>query len=299
MLVPTSSEAEKPNAAPRTVITDFGLALSDEQTRLTRSDELVGTPAYMAPEQSDPGEITAAADIYALGLIMYEMLAGCAPFGVGADAAGDRAAAQGRSATTAARSAAGRGSRLGGHHPSLPRTRARRPISARAGCRRLAAGRTATAEADEGEALGPRWQRRRYTDQRLSRATRSTDERVVPDGHGAERVRDLPAARIGPDLRSAARTMPTCASSTSLRRVCTRGCTSTRPARSPSKISTAERHLRQGRAHRARKSRRPLQPGEAITIGFTHLMVQRRRPRPSLRRLRSHGGVRGAAGRRL
>jgi eukaryotic-like serine/threonine-protein kinase len=82
MLVPSSSEAEQPHTAPRTVITDFGLALTDEQTRLTRSDELVGTPAYMAPEQSEPGEITAAADIYALGLIMYEMLAGRLPFGV-------------------------------------------------------------------------------------------------------------------------------------------------------------------------------------------------------------------------
>ena len=83
MLVPSSSEPEEPNTASRTVITDFGLALSDEQTRLTRSDELVGTPAYMAPEQSEPGVITAAADIYALGLIMYEMLAGRPPFDVG------------------------------------------------------------------------------------------------------------------------------------------------------------------------------------------------------------------------
>jgi eukaryotic-like serine/threonine-protein kinase len=83
MLVPSSSETDHPNTAPRTVITDFGLALTDEQTRLTRSDELVGTPAYMAPEQSEPGVITAAADIYALGLIMYEMLAGRAPFDLG------------------------------------------------------------------------------------------------------------------------------------------------------------------------------------------------------------------------
>jgi len=83
MLVPSSSEADEPITASRTVITDFGLALSDEQTRLTRSDELVGTPAYMAPEQSEPGVITAAADIYALGLIMYEMLAGRPPFDVG------------------------------------------------------------------------------------------------------------------------------------------------------------------------------------------------------------------------
>jgi serine/threonine protein kinase len=66
------------------VITDFGLALSDEQTRLTRTDELVGTPEYMAPEQADPGPLTPAADIYALGLIMYEMLTGQRPFDKGA-----------------------------------------------------------------------------------------------------------------------------------------------------------------------------------------------------------------------
>jgi serine/threonine-protein kinase len=70
-------------SAPRAVITDFGLALSDEQTRLTRSGEFVGTPDYMAPEQTDPGELTPAADIYALGLIMFEMLTAQRPFPAG------------------------------------------------------------------------------------------------------------------------------------------------------------------------------------------------------------------------
>ena len=81
MLVRPSPETGQPTS--RAVITDFGLALSDEQTRLTRSDELVGTPDYMAPEQSEPGALTAAADIYALGLIMYEMLTGQRPFAKG------------------------------------------------------------------------------------------------------------------------------------------------------------------------------------------------------------------------
>ena len=84
MLVATPAEAGAGNAAPSAVITDFGLALTDEQTRLTRSDELVGTPDYMAPEQTDPGPLTSAADIYALGLIMYEMLTAQRPFPVGA-----------------------------------------------------------------------------------------------------------------------------------------------------------------------------------------------------------------------
>jgi serine/threonine protein kinase len=83
MLVP-ASEAGEAEAAARAVITDFGLALTDSQTRLTRSDELVGTPDYMAPEQTDPRPLTPAADIYALGLIMYEMLTARRPFDAGA-----------------------------------------------------------------------------------------------------------------------------------------------------------------------------------------------------------------------
>jgi len=68
--------------AQRAVITDFGLALSEEQSdmRLTESDELVGTPEYMAPEQAEPGPATPATDIYALGLILYEMLSKRRPF---------------------------------------------------------------------------------------------------------------------------------------------------------------------------------------------------------------------------
>ncbi|MBC8132569.1 MAG: serine/threonine protein kinase [Deltaproteobacteria bacterium] len=72
----------------RVVITDFGLALSDEQTdiRLTETDELVGTPEYMAPEQGDPGPSTPATDIYALGLIVFEMLTKRSPFDAGGSA---------------------------------------------------------------------------------------------------------------------------------------------------------------------------------------------------------------------
>jgi len=68
--------------AQRAVITDFGLALSEDQfdMRLTESDELVGTPEYMAPEQAEPGPATPATDIYALGLILYEMLSKRRPF---------------------------------------------------------------------------------------------------------------------------------------------------------------------------------------------------------------------------
>jgi serine/threonine protein kinase len=70
----------------RVVLTDFGIALSEEQAgiRLTRTGELLGTPAYMAPEQGDLGPIGPATDVYAFGLVLYEMLSGTTPFTPGA-----------------------------------------------------------------------------------------------------------------------------------------------------------------------------------------------------------------------
>jgi serine/threonine protein kinase len=66
------------------VIMDFGLAVRTEaeDTRLTRSGMIVGTPAYMPPEQlnCDHACIGPATDIYALGVILYELLAGRTPF---------------------------------------------------------------------------------------------------------------------------------------------------------------------------------------------------------------------------
>jgi eukaryotic-like serine/threonine-protein kinase len=66
----------------RAVITDFGLAhgLVPSGLSLTGSQEMVGTPAYMAPEQLKGGAITPATDIYALGVVMFEMLTGEVPF---------------------------------------------------------------------------------------------------------------------------------------------------------------------------------------------------------------------------
>jgi tRNA A-37 threonylcarbamoyl transferase component Bud32 len=70
----------------RAVITDFGLARAvagEERVAhaVTRAGDLVGTPAYMAPEQVDGGAITPATDIYALGVVLYELLTGKLPFG--------------------------------------------------------------------------------------------------------------------------------------------------------------------------------------------------------------------------
>lgn len=66
----------------RAVITDFGLAHAEEHDggTLTRMGDILGTPAYMAPEQIEGGAITPATDIYALGIVIYEMLTGSLPF---------------------------------------------------------------------------------------------------------------------------------------------------------------------------------------------------------------------------
>jgi serine/threonine-protein kinase len=62
-------------------VSDFGLAKSLEQeTGMTRSGEFLGTPRYMAPEQAQGGKVDHRADLYALGLILYEMVTGDVPF---------------------------------------------------------------------------------------------------------------------------------------------------------------------------------------------------------------------------
>jgi predicted Ser/Thr protein kinase len=57
-------------------VLDFGLAKSPEDANLTGSNVVVGTPAYMAPEQREGRECVARTDIYALGLMLYEMATG-------------------------------------------------------------------------------------------------------------------------------------------------------------------------------------------------------------------------------
>jgi tetratricopeptide (TPR) repeat protein len=61
-------------------IGDFGLALPMERTRLTQAGMMVGTVAYMPPEQALGGEITPRADLYSLGCVLYEMVTGRPPF---------------------------------------------------------------------------------------------------------------------------------------------------------------------------------------------------------------------------
>jgi len=59
---------------------DFGLALAADLSRLTNEGMMVGTYYYMPPEQAMGGEITAKADLYSLGAMLYEMVTGRPPF---------------------------------------------------------------------------------------------------------------------------------------------------------------------------------------------------------------------------
>lgn len=68
-------------------VTDFGIAkvLGGQRTMATAAGEVIGTPAYMAPEQARGKEVTPAADVYAVGVMLYELLSGRRPYEEEAD----------------------------------------------------------------------------------------------------------------------------------------------------------------------------------------------------------------------
>ncbi len=84
-------------------LTDFGVARVIGGDSLTRTGDVIGTAAYMAPEQAEGREAGAPADLYSLALVLYEALAGVNPIATG--------------------TAAQRARRLGAHLPPLRRQR--------------------------------------------------------------------------------------------------------------------------------------------------------------------------------
>jgi eukaryotic-like serine/threonine-protein kinase len=64
----------------RVYVMDFGIARSLETPGMTQTGALMGTPEYMSPEQAKGEKVDARSDLFALGIIFYEMLTGTSPF---------------------------------------------------------------------------------------------------------------------------------------------------------------------------------------------------------------------------
>jgi serine/threonine-protein kinase len=71
---------ERVGCAPVVKLLDFGMAMDFSNVRLTRPGKALGTPRYMAPEQLKGEQVSAAADLFAVGVMTYELLTGRHPF---------------------------------------------------------------------------------------------------------------------------------------------------------------------------------------------------------------------------
>jgi serine/threonine protein kinase len=142
-------------AEGRVKIADFGIsrALSDDRGTMfrTASGIAVGTPAYMAPEQAMAQEVDPRTDLYATGVIAYELLSGSVPFSAGEPLAVQLAQCQQEPPPLAERAPSIPTPIAGWVHRLLAKDPAQRPESAHAAWEEL--------EEHLFEAVGPRWRR--------------------------------------------------------------------------------------------------------------------------------------------
>jgi tetratricopeptide (TPR) repeat protein/predicted Ser/Thr protein kinase len=68
------------DAHGRVIVMDFGIARSLEMKGMTQTGELLGTPAYMSPEQAKGENVDARSDLFSVGIIFYELLTGDSPY---------------------------------------------------------------------------------------------------------------------------------------------------------------------------------------------------------------------------
>jgi eukaryotic-like serine/threonine-protein kinase len=79
--LPTEAQSDAESAlVPRVKITDFGIAKLLDVQGVTSTGQVLGSPAHMAPEQIEGGDVSASADVFGLGVLLYESMVGKLPF---------------------------------------------------------------------------------------------------------------------------------------------------------------------------------------------------------------------------